>query len=139
VKIVVLEDMEARVDWLRGKFPNAAIDWHTTVSDFVDCLRSGIKPDLVIFDHDLDTADPNAKPGQLHDKDGLTGADAARMMPNPEHAMLWVWSANPIGARVIADIISQKAGIGCALMSVSFASPRRDYAAEVVKKFMSAK
>lgn len=131
--IVVLEDMETRVGWLRAKLPDAEIVWHTTVLGFVDCLRSGVDPDVVVLDHDLDTADPDAKPGQLCDRDGFTGADAARMMPSLERAMIWVWSANPVGARIIADVVHHRMG-GGAMMTVSFASPRRDYAVEVIRK-----
>jgi len=115
VIIVVLEDMETRINWLRSTYPEAEIVWHTTVKGFVACLESGIKPTLVIFDHDLDTADPNARPGQLHDVDGLTGADAARMMPELD-CFAVVWSANPVGARSIARHAASKVS-GAVLMA----------------------
>jgi hypothetical protein len=97
--IVVLEDMQVRVDWLLGLVGNERVAWSETVSDFLPTVDA---PTLVILDHDLGgvpmTLEEATAPGPAsRGRDGLTGLDAAERMPVVSCPVL-VWSVNPVRA-----------------------------------------
>jgi len=123
-KVLVLEDDESRIHWLKHNFDELIdITWHTCVKEFVVAFLFG-DWDLVIFDYDLtpDFATPklDEKTGlwlihniQIeqtvrfdYDKDDLNGLDAAKMIPHASINDTWeqkflIWSFNSNGAPLI--------------------------------------
>lgn len=97
--IVVLEDMDVRVQWLMRMFPDTNVRWAETVTDFHEAIaEAGDALQLVILDHDLG-------PGSLvsEDADGYTGMDAATDLRTT--APVIVWSINPVGAPAMVDTL----------------------------------
>lgn len=91
--ILVLEDAEVRVEWLRDKFESVATIVHaTTVTAMLDELeRWKGSLALVILDHDLGTLQPNGA-------DNMCGSDAARLLDVRRDIPILIWSWNPVGA-----------------------------------------
>lgn len=102
-KIVVLEDQEVRIQWLRAVVPfdDIEIVWCTSVGKFLKEVREpNVK--LVIFDHDLDLFFDGP------DKDGLTGTHAARGYRGLTDTPVLIWSFNKSGALNIKSILASK-------------------------------
>lgn len=85
VDILVLEDHDVRIEWLREYFPDAVIMWAQNVTTFEGSLK--YKPRMILLDHDL---------GPLPE----TGYDAAKLLPDTVDAEtpVLIWSQNPVGA-----------------------------------------
>jgi len=107
--IVVLEDSETRVVWLRKVLPQYKILAFAEVKEFVAAVsenRANLK--LVIFDHDLGQQKPPegmymSENDMLmkYDSEGKTGHDAAHEV-EPFNVPALIWSHNPSGRRSIA-------------------------------------
>lgn len=120
--ILVLEDVEFRIKWLKDAFPEANVIWCQDVSSFVSTLRDITADDvaLIILDHDLGSNDPEsggvcvALPGSWPlDKDGKTGSDAVKLLCKSDISQLWknapiiVWSLNTHYAEhMVSDLAS---------------------------------
>ena len=110
-RIVVLEDTEERVEWLKATFPQVEIE-HCT--DVVDFLRATRRPyALAILDHDLagELGDsPEAAGvydrGEAYDQFGLSGMDAVRVVDLDTPVV--VWSANPVWGPRMLDALSAR-------------------------------
>lgn len=107
--IIVLEDMQVRVDWLRDAFGALhAVNWRDDVESFLLAL-DGVAPTLVILDHDLggpiDVTKP--EPRMSRDADGLTGLDACDRMPVVACPVL-VWSMNPVRAPIMVQTLQRR-------------------------------
>lgn len=102
MRVVVLEDMEVRVEWLRAvlRSSNTEIVWCKDVATFMDAVKAD--HDLVIFDHDLELLSlaGYSAPSEPN------GTDAARLYTGRGPAL--VWSANPDGAARITEILQKK-------------------------------
>jgi CheY-like chemotaxis protein len=89
--ILVLEDNEQRVRWLRRIVREHADVLHTeTVPDFLATLE--IEPDLILMDHDLGTT--------------FDGRDAARHMET--RSPIVVWSCNSTRGPQMVDILEER-------------------------------
>lgn len=124
--ILVLEDMPARVRWLREQVPEADIRWSTTVADF---LGGWVAPDLVILDHDLGGVPRDGLASR--DAAGLTGMDAAERMPGPGCPVV-IWSVNPVHAPEMAWVLMRR---GVRAAHVPFGSA--DLAARLARWWLS--
>lgn len=103
--ILVLEDNEQRVRWLRRVVRARADVLHTeTAQDFLATLE--IDPDLVLMDHDLGTY--------------FDGRDAARHMET--RAPIVVWSANQRRGPEMVDILLER-GLDVLPVWLPFGSP----------------
>ena len=103
--VLVLEDQEVRVDWLRDTFPDfMEIIWSKTVSDFLQSCKdhAGVTA-VAILDHDLGFDESVL---QSEDVNGQTGTDAARLMLPVPYVV--IWSMNPGGSRLMRDILRDK-------------------------------
>ena len=99
--ILVLEDMECRIDWLRDATKGHVVQWCKTVSALVAAQGT---PSLVILDHDLgDLGTANFSVGA----DGMTGLDAADCMPAVACPVL-VWSMNPTRAPQMVQALQRR-------------------------------
>ena len=78
MQILVLEDKESRVRWLRRMFPRALIVWTDKVERMLAILREDRVWDLVLLDHDLN-----------RDRTGMDAAREIRCI-----APIVVWSPN---------------------------------------------
>lgn len=109
--ILVLEDTQARVDWLRL---NTSCDIHhvSTVADFETAmLDDDFRPTLIILDHDLGNFGPSATPyarGIEADPDGRTGAEAVPAIPDSFSGHVIVWSWNPPAAKLMTKILQER-------------------------------
>lgn len=105
--VLVLEDMQVRVDWLRDLVGDrASVLWCADVAALLAVLRGGSVPDLVILDHDLGGIPRDLDAGS-RDKDGRTGLDAAEDMPPVECPVL-VWSVNPVRAPIMVETLRRR-------------------------------
>jgi DNA-binding NarL/FixJ family response regulator len=100
--IVVLEDMDVRVQWLGKRFPGS-YQWAQTVTELKATLAlmdmRKQKPKLVILDHDLgvDSCESNGS-------DGLCGLDAAKWLA--VECPVLVWSMNgPAAKQMVRALI----------------------------------
>lgn len=100
--IIVLEDMEVRVQWLTRMFSDVNVVWHDNVTGFRESLE-GLEapPSLVILDHDLGSTQT---PWVSEGADGLSGSDAARELQVP--CPVLIWSINPDGAQNMARTLA---------------------------------
>lgn len=76
--IVVLEDQESRIDFLRQHFPHYEIVWFADVSPFLAAVKEHRETlCLVVFDHDLGRMGPPdgpySSPKPYYDVEGKTG------------------------------------------------------------------
>ena len=98
--ILVLEDMEIRVVWLRTIFgDHVEIVWTTNVADFIT-TQARVAPDrvcLIIMDHDLHL------PGHAVVPSGLVAARTMTLV-----APVIVWSQNPEGAPSMRDELKRR-------------------------------
>lgn len=102
--IYVLEDMEARIKWLKEFIgPDHTVLWATSVKDFLALFDNNSSPDCVILDHDLGGI-PDTLEGGSVDEDGMTGFDAVDRMPVVTCPIL-VWSYNSVRAPEMARIL----------------------------------
>lgn len=96
--ILVLEDMEERVNWLRKTFRFGVTVYHeTSVEGFkekFEQLESKGKLNIVILDHDLGGPFFDSS-----DKHGLTGTDAAKWLLTKQRKPTIIWSVNPEGSK----------------------------------------
>lgn len=107
--IVVLEDSEERVTWLKKVLPQYKILAFVDVASFVKAVTESLTDlKLVIFDHDLGHSRPpdgmySSENDMLlrYDEDGKTGHDAAHEVPKFDVPAL-VWSHNVSGRKSIA-------------------------------------
>lgn len=107
--IVVLEDNEQRVRWLRRIVRTSADVLHTeTVQDFFATLE--VEPDLVLMDHDLNTH--------------FDGRDAARHMETSSPIV--VWSANHLRGPQMVTILEER-GLNVFPVWLPFGSPELLY------------
>ena len=103
--ILVLEDNEQRVRWLRRIARSDADVLHTeTVQDFLATLE--IEPDLILMDHDLGTY--------------FDGRDAATNMETSSPIV--VWSANPVRGPEMVTILDER-GLDVFPVWLPFGSP----------------
>jgi hypothetical protein len=98
-RVLVLEDMETRVDLLRKVYLITKIDWATSVDRFQDVYTNSTEPyDLLILDHDLG--------GPFYgstDKNNQTGQHAVDfLLMQPALPPVLVWSVNPVAAPLMA-------------------------------------
>lgn len=103
MKILVLEDTEARIAWLRRAFPQADITWAPIVSSFLDYCMVDPGWDLVIMDHDLEGSYPRVQ-GMYGAEPVPDGTLAAREMVIGNWSVL-IWSWNPDGAERMRDTL----------------------------------
>jgi len=101
--IVVLEDMQERIDWLQDTFPDTGVIWVKSVKQLLDELKFVGKDNvaLILLDHDIG--------GQFAgsaDEDGLTGFDAAKSLTDWSDIPVIIWSINPVGAKKMHDALS---------------------------------
>lgn len=94
IDILVLEDWEPRVDWLRDKFPGLTIVQTLTKCEFVQELESS-KPSIVILDHDLG----------LPDFDGYQACKLLVERFSVPTFPIIVWSQNPVGAQHMTQLL----------------------------------
>ena len=96
--ILVLEDMDARVEWLRKTFKFSTAIWHeTTVKGFQEKfleLQKKRKLQLIILDHDLGGPWFDSK-----DADEQTGTDAAQWLQSQPRVPTIIWSINAEGSK----------------------------------------
>lgn len=116
--VLVLEDMDHRVEWLRERLPSTAEIRHSnTVEGLLWWWHA--EPDLVILDHDLGGV-PTALGTGSADDNGHTGMDAARRMPVVSCPVI-VWSVNPLRAPEMVSELWQRRLTACWL---PFGEPR---------------
>jgi hypothetical protein len=113
-RIVVLEDTDERVKWLRDTFPQVDIMHCTDVVEFMQATRRPYA--LAILDHDLagELGDsPEAKDtydrGAAYARFGLSGMDAVRVVDLDTPVV--VWSANPVWGPRMASALAER-GVG---------------------------
>lgn len=109
--IVVLEDQESRIDFLRQHFPHYEIVWFADVSPFLAAVKEHRETlCLVVFDHDLGRMGPPdgpySSPKPYYDVEGKTGADAAYEI-EPFGVPALVWSQNTPGRETICNLLSR--------------------------------
>lgn len=129
--IVILEDNNSRVEWLRQILNGYNILAFARVGDFVEAVRDNLPQlALVIFDHDLGNQhpDPNhAYPFLLsYDRDGKCGEDAAVEVP-PFHCPALVWSQSTPGQRAISMVLRSTSKTTKVLLAEFW--PNMEYAA----------
>lgn len=115
--IIVLEDSNDRMDWLRNTIIGVDIIHHLSVLSFVQAVnehKDSGRLRLVVFDHDLGHTPPHDmySPMVSHttDADGYTGHDAAKMLDSIPCAAL-VWSLNDSGRKRIGhELVSKCSG-----------------------------
>jgi len=136
IKILILEDMEERINLLKEKInhwhltDNVDIIWKTNVGSF-EAWVNGNKnspPDLIIFDHDLDISHYESwqddwgigkEPKVSHDCAKVpNGADAAKLIEWTDVPVV-IWSVNRYGAMNIRDILNDK-GINSVRLPFSY-------------------
>ena len=108
--IVVLDDMEDRVAWLRSTVKGrATILWATTVNGLLKILKTAETQGglcLVLLDHDLDFL--NGRRDNC-DKDGLCGTDAAKKLTLSDMSIpIVIWSLNGPCAMKMEDILLRR-------------------------------
>lgn len=82
MKLLILDDEEVRVDWVRDAFPKAEVHWVQTPTQFAKEYQEGYGTwSLILLDHDLGL--PNA-----------TGRDAVQYITNKDRDRVIVWSLN---------------------------------------------
>ena len=112
--ILVLEDMDVRVQWLTRMFPDVNVSWHDNVTaqkvisggysetEFMASLEAlEAPPSLVILDHDLGSIQT---PWVPEGEDGLSGSDAADRIQVT--CPILIWSVNPDGAANMARTLA---------------------------------
>jgi hypothetical protein len=109
--IVVLDDMKARITWLRRYFDSSTnIIWRSNVTDFIAAVEANPSVKLIILDHDLDMQ--SGSTGESQGPDGLTGMDATSFLPARHRSTeILVWSRNGHGAADMTENL-QKRGFG---------------------------
>lgn len=130
--ILVLEDVDFRIKWLKDAFPDTNVIWCQDVSSFVAALRDNVADDisLIILDHDLGSNDPIGGgiivdiPGSWPlDKDGKTGSDAVKLLCQNDISLSWknvpiiVWSLN---VRHAEHMVADLAGNGYVAAQIPF-------------------
>jgi len=103
-RVIVLEDMEHRVQWLQQvlRRSKAKIVWKKDVESFIKASK---KPhDMAIFDHDLGILPTGGYTTPLP----LNGADAARLYDPEVKVPVLIWSVNPEGGKRIEQILLEK-------------------------------
>lgn len=93
--ILVLEDMEPRVTWLKSTFPDVEIIWEATVDGFISKLKLIDVSRLALFllDHDLGGPFEGSS-----DQTGKSGLDAVNELGPWSNVPAIVWSINYTGA-----------------------------------------
>lgn len=104
--ILVLEDMQVRVDWLRDLVGDRVkVVWSTTVEQLV-IDRRNVRPSLVILDHDLGgppcAGGPPSRDANGHD--GLYACERIRAVECP----VLVWSMNPTRAPLMVESLRRR-------------------------------
>ena len=113
MKILILEDSDLRIDFLKGVVgQRAEIFWAQNVSQFIDMLKEHSKIDLFILDHDLGEFDCV---GYTCAKGGENGMQAIPFIPESSNCL--VWSANIDKSKIMAENLAQK---GCAIVRIPF-------------------
>ena len=105
MRIVVLEDDIARVDWLDHTLVGTGVkpEWCQTVAELRAALADPKDVALVILDHDLGSY------VRSEDEHGETGLDAARWMPSDLNAIpVLIWSVNPDGAKAMRHALCSR-------------------------------
>src|SRR5262245_10158676 len=101
--VVVLEDSDVRVQWLRDLMEPLGFEVraHDHVQQFLRLVKdAGIRLTGVVLDHDLGGY---RMPISLQDGDGLDGLDAAEKMPATVPTL--VWSTNHIEAPKMVETL----------------------------------
>lgn len=97
--VLVLEDTQERIDWIRSALPECEVKATKNVDEFV--AWSTQPHCMAVFDHDLD----EAHYGGYAAEQPLTGYDAATKYGGFDQTLL-VWSWNPIGAKRITALLA---------------------------------
>lgn len=128
--ILVLEDSDLRIDWLKQVVANRAnVLWAQNIQQFIHLWGDAGKIDLFILDHDLGEFD-NA--GYTSAKGGENGMQAVPLIPFGSR--VFVWSANIIKAKDMTDALLDR---GCATMRVPFLNQNKAYIAQWINDFLS--
>ena len=120
--ILVLEDMQIRVDWLRDAFPHATVVWLETVSDLMSSIAAlgPFPPALILLDHDLGLGASHMEDdGSVLllddgvsfplDVNGNNGMHAVDMMPDSMKVVpMIVWSINGPRAREMVARLTER-------------------------------
>ena len=136
--ILVLEDAEDRVTWLKKIVEplGYTVNWCLDVREFLQ-EAEGIRDELalLVFDHDLGHAGPQQSDAAFdahllikYDQDGRCGLDAARMLgSHPIPAVVWSWNRD--GRMAIANEIGMKGKVTKVFSAAFVAS--EDYAHQI--------
>lgn len=93
--VLVLEDTQARVSWLRDRFPELTVIHATNPLEFVEGWDQG--PSLIILDHDLGLS-------------AWDGYEACKLLPELDpHCTtpVLIWSQNPVGVGHMAQFLQR--------------------------------
>jgi hypothetical protein len=117
LRVLVLEDMSSRIDWLKRKVGSGAeVIWCRDVPSFMDKAKED--HDTVIFDHDLEIA-----PLGYSEPRPLTGLDAALNYTPPKKMYSIVWSVNKDGSKAITQVLVKKCPV---VFRIPFELRRKD-------------
>ncbi|MFA6049746.1 MAG: hypothetical protein WC761_00890 [Candidatus Paceibacterota bacterium] len=108
--IVVLDDDQQRVLWLKGRVGDRAqVLWSTTVKGLHKNLKAAENIGnlvLVFLDHDLDMW---SSKGDSKDRNGEDGTDAARNLSLQDKSTpIVIWSLNGRAAETMEDMLAQR-------------------------------
>lgn len=99
MRVLVLEDLASRVEWLTKRFPLWSVTWVVHPADATVALKDVVW-DLVILDYDLDIPHVGYTGGVA------TGAWATQAVPCGTAVL--VWSSNPYGVEQITSLLEDR-------------------------------
>lgn len=99
MRVLLLEDEQHRIDWLRRKFPQWVVNWTKHPDETIEAMRSDAW-DLIILDHDLHF------PVDSYVGSEPTGFWAAREVPMGSTVL--IWSINIPAAERMAGAIEER-------------------------------
>ena len=110
MRILILEDMEPRITWLRRVLPDAALCWVKSVPEFDQLWARDRAFGLVILDHDLRPEHYGAGSEMASGWNGMAAARSIAESGVEAGTSVLVWSMNPIGAPRMERVL-REAGV----------------------------
>lgn len=133
-QLVVLEDAPERLSLFKAELARVQIRITDDVTEFIQLVQDSLADgslQMVIMDHDLGRAKGDGRRLDF-DKNGLSGTEAADMLP-PLTVPVLIWSANSVGALRMAQTLQDK---GCNVYRVPIYQP--EIIATVLKMYLGA-
>lgn len=129
-RILVLEDFDSRVEWLRSvlRRSQANIEWYKKVEPFLEAAKTD--HDFVILDHDLDFLHYTNN-NYLKEAYPPSGTDACREYDPQRKVPVLIWSQNPDGAKRMEWMLKQK---GIPVTRVAFEKENLERLAKALRR-----